>query len=416
MDLITLGASNSYTYEKIKEIETGISQIILVNGNILRFVLADNTNIDITMPSQLTEAQKDKLVGFIPYINNFLEENGKLKYNNKQLLTTDDLPKPTNADIGKAIIVDEGLNYIFTEIITDYNELINKPFIPSIEGLASEEYVDNKLATLPSQDLSEYEKKLDNDLKLSQKAEISHIHEMSTINGLSNEFVKYYLKTETYNQNEINELIANIVKSMNWKESKDTQDDLPLVDNVDSDVRITKSDNMLNMWIEAENKWIQLISMNNINLVSNTLDGLMSKEDKIKLDNIIIDNLVTLSKLNEELNKKSDLSHTHINYVEKEDGKSLIEDSKIAKIDELMSINIPTKTSDLANDSGYINNDNLDEYLKLNSLLAGDNIEITNDENGTVTIKSTASGLTEEQLTNMEATDEDINNIIGGEW
>ena len=38
----------------------------------------------------------------------------------------------------------------------DYNDLINKPNIPSIEGLASEEYVDNAIENIPKIDLSEY--------------------------------------------------------------------------------------------------------------------------------------------------------------------------------------------------------------------------------------------------------------------
>ena len=38
----------------------------------------------------------------------------------------------------------------------DYNDLINKPNIPSIEGLASEEYVDSAIENIPKIDLSEY--------------------------------------------------------------------------------------------------------------------------------------------------------------------------------------------------------------------------------------------------------------------
>lgn len=72
-----------------------------------------------------------------------------------------------------------------------------------------------------------------------------------------------------------------------------------------------------------------------------------------------VDNISDLNKpistaTQKALDGKSSTSHTHTNYVEKVIGKSLIDDTKIAKIDELSEITIPTKTSQLTNDSKFV--------------------------------------------------------------
>ena len=59
---------------------------------------------------------------------------------------------------------------------TDYNELINKPEIPSIEGLASEEYVNTQIANIPPIDLSPYATKEQMIIDLGTKAEKDHEH------------------------------------------------------------------------------------------------------------------------------------------------------------------------------------------------------------------------------------------------
>lgn len=58
----------------------------------------------------------------------------------------------------------------------NYNDLINKPTIPSIKGLATEAYVVNQIGLISLPDLTQYEKIADNDTKLLGKAEKNHTH------------------------------------------------------------------------------------------------------------------------------------------------------------------------------------------------------------------------------------------------
>ena len=59
----------------------------------------------------------------------------------------------------------------------DYNELENLPEIPSIEGLASEEYVNNQINNIPKVDLTPYATNEQLIEGLNSKAEKEHEHE-----------------------------------------------------------------------------------------------------------------------------------------------------------------------------------------------------------------------------------------------
>lgn len=62
------------------------------------------------------------------------------------------------------------------------------------------------------------------------------------------------------------------------------------------------------------------------------------------------------------LDGKSSTAHTHTNYVEKVAGRSLVDDAKIAKIDELANTTIPTKTSELTNDSKFVSETEIADF------------------------------------------------------
>lgn len=62
------------------------------------------------------------------------------------------------------------------------------------------------------------------------------------------------------------------------------------------------------------------------------------------------------------LDGKSSTSHTHTIYVEKVTGKSLVDDTKITKLDALINTTIPTKTSELTNDSKFVSETTIADF------------------------------------------------------
>lgn len=78
---------------------------------------------------------------------------------------------------------------------------------------------------------------------------------------------------------------------MNWKESILSQSLLPMIGNTISDARIIQDISTMVIWNGTQ--WVSLGSSSNIPLATETLNGQMSKEDKIKLDSIVLANLVT---------------------------------------------------------------------------------------------------------------------------
>lgn len=372
MDKSTLAAAKSYARELLEN--------------------AAELGVDLSKYLKVQDFNKYLELGLVNYATK-KEVNLKVDKDGNKVLT----------DVNFSTEYENKLNSL-KNFSKDYNELINKPIIPNINGLASEDYVNNKLATLPEKDLSEYEKTKDVNSKLLNKADKVHTHEMNEIKDLSAKFNEYYKKAETLSSVEIRELIADLLKGMNWKESVETYEDLPKENNLESDVRIVKNNKCLYMWIDS--RWSELFSMEVIALATNVLDGLMSKEDKQKLDSIIVDNLVDKNFLQTELNKKSDKAHTHDIYVTKESGKSLVDDIKISKIDSLMSMSIPTKTSELLNDSRFITSDYLSNYvstsqiddkltnyakleniankLEESNIVAGKNVTITKTDNNII--------------------------------
>ena len=90
------------------------------------------------IPTKVSELTNDS--GFLSEIpNEYITET---ELENKGYLTE-------HQDISNLATKEELFN-------KDYNDLINKPNIPSIEGLASEEYVDSAIENIPKIDLSEY--------------------------------------------------------------------------------------------------------------------------------------------------------------------------------------------------------------------------------------------------------------------
>lgn len=126
---------------------------------------------------------------------------------------------------------------------------------------------------------------------LNNKANTSHIHGVSDVTDLENELSNRYTKLETLSKTEIETLVNSIARGMNWKESITNESLLPMVGNTISDTRVIQDVSQIVIWNGVS--WIGLGSSSNIPLATELLDGQMSKEDKIKLDSIVLANLVT---------------------------------------------------------------------------------------------------------------------------
>ena len=153
---------------------------------------------------------------------------------------------------------------------------------------------------------------------VNDKAQLTHCHTTSDISNLYDILANYYTKSETLTVSEIQSLVSSIAKGLSWKESVDTLEDLPTENNADGDARIVVSTNSMMIW--NTDRWINIGNSTMIDVANSDINGLMSKEDKVKLDAIVLTNLVL----------KSDL----VDYVKKTD--------------------LPTKTSQLINDSNFV--------------------------------------------------------------
>ena len=88
----------------------------------------------------------------------------------------------------------------------DYNDLENKPVIPSMEGLASEEFVNNAIEAIPEVDLDPYAKK--EDLFSGSYNDLVDKPEIPSIDGLA---------TETYVDGKIDEVAENDIFKADMK-------------------------------------------------------------------------------------------------------------------------------------------------------------------------------------------------------
>lgn len=253
MDFDSYLMSTGYTDEKvitinqtITSITSGIKSITQQNGNQLVFTLNDDSIITLTVVGLSQE-------------NYSTTEKNKLSLLNSDILSQ--------------------FTFVNGDLLFNGNKVEN-----------------NKL------DLSNYYTQSQINTLLNNKANIVHTHPISDISNLSTELLNRYTRLETLSKTEIETLINSISKGMNWKESIDLLANLPMTSNNLTDTRVCVETSHIYIWNGT--MWVDLGGSSNIPLATETLNGQMSKEDKIKLDSIVLENLVTLTQLNDALSLK----------------------------------------------------------------------------------------------------------------
>ena len=82
----------SLLIKKIKSVASGVKKVELTTDHSgLIFTLNDNSKLTVTLPSQLTVAQRDEIVKLLPTLSKMKEDtNGKLTYDGNRLLVESD--------------------------------------------------------------------------------------------------------------------------------------------------------------------------------------------------------------------------------------------------------------------------------------------------------------------------------------
>lgn len=194
-----------------------------------------------------------------------------------------------------------------SEFDGDYNSLTNKPTIPSIDGLASEDYVDDKISN-------------------------------------------------TYTKNEVDNKFSTLESNIDWKESVSTFNDIATVYPFPVDgwtVNVMDTDYTYRY---NGNKWIA-ISANAIPKATDDVDGLLSKEDHAKYEESYVHSQSAHAPSNAEVNQNA-FSNVKVN------STTISADTKTDTL-TLVGNNI-TLTPDATNDKVTIgiNKDNVIDALE----------------------------------------------------
>ena len=254
--------------------------------------------------------------------------------------TIDNIKKNgTNIDTEKYATKEELETKADKEHTHDYNDITNAPEIPSIEGLATEDYVDTAIANAQLSggeiDTSNFATKEDLNAKVDKKLGYSLVSD-SEINRLSS--IDNYDDTEI--KNELNNK-SDLGHTHSYKELSDK----PTIPSIEG---LATEDYVKNEIANAQ------LSSGEVDL-----SGYATKEElSVKADKIHTHTIADVDNLQTTLNNKSDLGHTHSynditntpeipsieglatkeelnNKVDKLEGHSLISDSEIIRLSKV---------------------------------------------------------------------------------
>lgn len=88
MDMVLYSLLN----KKIKSVASGVKKVELTTDHSgLIFTLNDNSKLTVTLPSQLTVAQRDEIVSLLPILSKMKEDvNGDFTYDGDKVLVESD--------------------------------------------------------------------------------------------------------------------------------------------------------------------------------------------------------------------------------------------------------------------------------------------------------------------------------------
>ena len=141
----------------------------------------------------------------------------------------------------------------------DYNDLINKPNIPSIEGLASEEYVNSAIENIPKIDLSEY----------ATKEELHEHENKNILDGITEEKINSWNNKSSFDGN-----YNNLTNKPNIPtHTSDLQNDSGFISEIPNEyITETELENTINNIEKTVSSDIQPVD-NNVTLWINTSEN-----------------------------------------------------------------------------------------------------------------------------------------------
>ena len=225
----------------------------------------------------------------------------------------------------------------------DYNDLTNKPTIPSVEGLASTQYVDNKVAT--KQDT------------LTAGSNITINNGVISATGSS------------YTLPVANENTLGGVKAKQTESNKNYG-----VVYIDSEARLRVPIARQGV---SENAGIVLPAAGHFKVEDNG-DMFLLPANNIVIGGVKPDGTTTTVDIDGTIHAVMPEPYTLPTASTTTLGGVKVDGTSITIADGVISSTQPTKTSELTNDSGFITNEYHDD-TKQNKLEAGDNITIAND-------------------------------------
>ena len=232
---------------------------------------------------------------------------------------------------------------------TDYSVLLNKPVLntANTKSLAvdSNETINGIVSLHKISKTGSYEDLLNKPTIPTKTSDLEN--DSGFITNTVNDLTNYYLKSETYTQTEVNNLIGQI-KTI----SIEVVDTLPTTGEDNKIYLVPKegsTGDVYNEYIWVNNTW-ELIGSTQVDLTGYATQDWVNNQ---------IQNFLTESQVTEIVNNSLTNYYTKTETYSKTEVNNLLNGK--ANADD-----IPTKTSDLTNDSGFIDNsvDNLENYYK----------------------------------------------------
>ena len=368
---------------KLNDIEAGaqVNKIETISRNGITLPITDK-NVNIEVPTKLSELEND---------NNTVTDRDYVHTDNNF----------TNALLAKLNGIEAGaeVNAIAGIKVNDVLQPINNKIVNiSVPTKTSDLTNDSGFIDKDVDNLANYYTETEVDNLLNEKANKTDVptkvsqleNDTGFITNTVNNLTNYYLKSETYTQTEVNNLIGQI-KTI----SIEVVDKLPEIGEDNKIYLVPKegsTGDIYNEYIWVNNAW-ELIGSTQIDLtgyatedwVNVQIKDFVNESQVMQLVNNSLTNYYTQTQVDTLLENKADKSsiptktsdltndsgyidntvNNLINYYNKNETYTQTEVNNLLS-NKANTSDIPTKTSQLTNDNGYIDNtvDDLENYYK----------------------------------------------------